>query len=287
MKTSEALRLAETLRALAQEDPGLWNIIQGEHEWALYGDACDPLSPAAPERALKAFQRGIYLDVWASPLNAVEPGARVMVAGGGTGRFAQVLVARGLRVELIDASPEAVRRARRHLGESVSVAVGDLTREDTLSGDAYDLLLAVEVACYATDPAGLMSRLRAAMRRGGTLLCSVEASPGALLADRDLASPEAARALLDHAVVTLPGHKHVHYYTRAEARALVERAGFSVRDVAGVCYVPDGPLAALIDAARLDDGEHVAQLMDIERRCRRHPVLGELPRAWAITAVAA
>src|SRR6185295_10639795 len=117
MSIEEALRLAEALAGVTQYDPGLWNIIQAEREWALYGDACDPLSSDAPEHRIKALQRDIYLEVWAEPLSTVAADARVMVAGGGTGRFAQVLARRGLRVELVDASPEAVRRARRHLGE--------------------------------------------------------------------------------------------------------------------------------------------------------------------------
>ena len=107
-----------------------------------------------------------------------------------------------------------------------------------------------------------------------------------MLADRDLATPETARAVLDDGVVTLPGHKHVHYYTRAEACALAEAAGFTVLGAEGVCYVPDGPLGALVDATRLEDPGHAAQLMDIERRCRRDPILSGLPRAWAVSAVA-
>jgi SAM-dependent methyltransferase len=287
MNIEEAFRQAEILRTACQSDPGLWNLLQAEHEWALYGDACDPLSPAAPEHALKLLERDLYLDVWSPAFSTVAAGARVMVAGGGTGRFAQVLSRRGFRVELVDASPEAVRRARRHLGESVPVSVGDVSRPDTLARGAYDLLLAVEVACYATDPSRVMQQLRAALKPGGNLLFSVEARPGALLSDRDLSSPAAVRAVLDDGVVTLPGLKHVHYYTRDQARALAQAAGFSVLGVEGVCYVPDGPLGRLVDAARLHDPSHVEEILDVERRCRSHPVLRELPRAWAVTATAA
>jgi SAM-dependent methyltransferase len=287
MNIEEAFRQAEVLRTACQSDPGLWNLLQAENEWALYGDACDPLSPAAPEHALKALERDTYLEVWSAALSAVAAEARVMVAGGGTGRFAQALSRRGFRVELVDASPEAVRRARRHLGESVACSVGDVSSADTLARGAYDLLLAVEVPCYATDPPRVMHQLRAALKTGGTLLFSVEARPGALLSDHDLSSPAAVRAVLDDGVITLPGLKHVHYYTREEARDLAQAAGFSVLDVEGVCYVPDGPLGALVDAARLHDPTHAEQIRSIERRCRTHPVLRELPRAWAVAAVAA
>ena len=287
MKTEKALQAAEALRRSCQADPGLWNLLQAEHEWALYGDACDPLSPSAPEYALKALQRDIYLEIWSPVLSGLAAGARVMAAGGGTGRFAQVLARRGLRVELVDASPEAVRRARRHLGESVPATVADISQPDTLARAAYDLVLAVEVPCYATDPSRVMRQLRAALRAGGTLLFSVEARPGALLSDCDLSSPAAVQAVLDDGVITLPGLKHVHYYTREEARELAQESGFSVLGVEGVCYVPDGPLGRLVDAARLQDPSHAEEIRDIERRCRSHPVLRDLPRAWAVAAVAA
>jgi SAM-dependent methyltransferase len=286
MTIEEALRRMAALSSACRSDPGLWNLVRAEQEWALYGDACDPLSPVAPERALKALQRDIYLDVWGEALARLVPKARALAAGGGSGRFAQVLVQRGLYVDLVDASPEAVRRAQHHLGAGVQAAVGDLSRPDTLQRAAYDVVLAVEVACYATDPSLVMQSLGAALRRGGTLLFSVEARPGALLADRDLSSPAAARGVLDDGVVTLAGLKHVHYYGRDEARALAEAVGLSVRAVEGVCYVPDGPLNGIVDASRLEDPQHVVELMDIERRCRSHPALRELPRAWAVTAVA-
>jgi 2-polyprenyl-3-methyl-5-hydroxy-6-metoxy-1,4-benzoquinol methylase len=284
MSPEEALRQAEAIRNACRSDPGLWNLVQAEHEWALYGDACDPLSPVAPEHALKLLQRDLYLELWEEVLAAVGSGARVLVAGGGTGRFAQVLAQRGFRVELVDASPEAVRRARHHLGTSVTTRIGDLARSDTLESGAYELVMAVEVACYATNPATIVHNLRKALRLGGTLLFSVEARPGALLADEDLASPEAVQAVLDDGVITLPGLKHVHYYTRQEARQLAEQQGLSVADVEGVCYVPDGPLGALVDAGRLHDPSHVERIKDIERRCRSQPVLRELPRAWAVAA---
>jgi SAM-dependent methyltransferase len=284
MKIEEALQREQALLSACVSDPGLWNLIQAEREWALYGDACDPLSPTAPEHKLKILQRDLYLEVWSEPLSGIAPDARAMVAGGGTGRFAQALSRHGLRVELVDASPEAIRRARRHLGEAVPARVGDLSRPDTLDAGAYDLVLAVEVPCYASDPPRIMRHLRAALKPGGTLLFSVEARPGAVLADRDLASPTAVRAVLEDGMITLPGLKHVHYYTREEAGGLARDAGLSVQAVEGVCYVPDGPFGTLVDAARLDESSHVAQIRELERRCRAHPQLRDLPRAWAVTA---
>jgi SAM-dependent methyltransferase len=284
MTVEEALKQFDALRQACDADPGLWNILAAEQEWARYGDACDPLSPHAPERELKALQRDIYLEVWGAALAKLLPRASALAAGGGTGRFAQALVARGYRVELVDISPEAVRRAREHLGPPVPCRVGDIAEPGVLRAGAFDLVMAVEVACYATEPARVMSALANALRPGGALLYSVEASPGALLGDSDLTAPESAVAILDEGVVTLPGMKHVSYYTRQQAAQLGIEAGLAVSSVEGVCYVPDGPLRSLVDGARLSDPAHLDLLRSVERRCREHPALRELPRAWAVTA---
>lgn len=286
MKPAEALQRAAEIRSACAGDPGLWNLLQAEYEWALYGDACDPLSASAPERALKALQRDIYLEVWADRVATLPGKARILVAGGGTGRFAQILVRGDYRIDLVEISPEAARRARRHLGSTVRVTNADVSEHGALEAAAYDLVLAVEVACYASEPRQIMDELRNALRPGGTLLFSVEARPGALLADRDLASPRAFQAVMTDGLITLPGLKHVHYYTRAETIELAEQSGFAVQAIEGVCYVPDGPFHALVDAARLEDREHREQLLEVERRCRQDALLRELPRAWAAVASA-
>lgn len=283
----ELLAREQELLDACEADPGLWNLLEAEREWLLYGDACDPLFPSAPEHFLKLLQRDIYLELWGDTLSRIVPGARVLVAGGGTGRFAQILAQRGFATDLLDASPQAIRRARQHLDSSVVAAVGDLNLPHTLPPATYDLVLAVEVPCYATVPGRIMQNLRAALRPGGTLLFSVEARPGALLADRDLASPSAVLTVLERGCITLPGRKHVHYFTRDEAGGLAVDAGLQVTDVQGVCYVPDGPFGGLVDAMRLQDASHIEQLRQVERLCRTHPTLQELPRAWAVTAVAA
>lgn len=284
MNIEEALARERELARLCSSDPGLWNIVQAEREWELYGDACDPLSPHAPEHELKLLQREIYLEIWEATIRALRPGDRVLVAGGGTGRFAVALLGRGLKIDLVDASPTAIARARMHLGGEVAASVGDLTLPDTLPQSAYELVLAVEVACYATDPTAVMRSLHKALKPSGGLLYSVEGQVGALLADRELASTHAAEAVLEDGKITLPGSKHVHYYSREGAASLASDVGMRIVDVSGACYVPDGPFDAHIDASRLGDESYRSEILGFERRCRRHPVLRELPRAWAVTA---
>ena len=172
MDIDEALRRARELHEACRSDPGLWNILRAEQEWALYGDACDPLSPSAPEFALKALQRDIYLEIWSSFLARIPAGARRWWPVAERAALRVRWRTRKLRVELVDASPEAVRRARRHLGDAAIANVGDVSRPNVLERGAYDLVVAVEVACYATDPTRVMNQLGAALRSAGILLFS-------------------------------------------------------------------------------------------------------------------
>ncbi|MDX2811153.1 class I SAM-dependent methyltransferase [Streptomyces sp. PA03-5A] len=109
-------------------------------------------------------------------LRKVPPGALTALdVGCGTGRFARRLAARGLRVDAIDASPEAVAAAGTAPG--VTFRVADITRVD-LPTAHYDL-----ITCLASlhhVPFDTVTALRAALAPGGTLLvlgCYPERTP--------------------------------------------------------------------------------------------------------------
>ncbi|MEU1541710.1 class I SAM-dependent methyltransferase [Actinacidiphila glaucinigra] len=109
-------------------------------------------------------------------LRNIPPGALTALdVGCGTGRFARRLAARGLRVDAIDASPEAVAAAGTAPG--VTFRTADATAVD-LPTAHYDL-----ITCLASlhhMPFGTVSALRAALAPGGTLLvlgCYPEHTP--------------------------------------------------------------------------------------------------------------
>jgi len=71
----------------------------------------------------------------------VRPGASVLDAGCGTGRYAVELARRGYRVHGMDASPEQIAEARRVLGDispGLSLSIGDISE---LRASRYDAIL--------------------------------------------------------------------------------------------------------------------------------------------------
>lgn len=109
-------------------------------------------------------------------LRNIPPGALTALdVGCGTGRFARRLAARGLRVDAIDTSPEAVAAAGT--APEVTFRTADATAVD-LPTAHYDL-----ITCLASlhhMPFGTVTALRAALAPGGTLLvlgCYPEHTP--------------------------------------------------------------------------------------------------------------
>ncbi|MFE0629482.1 class I SAM-dependent methyltransferase [Streptomyces sp. NPDC058864] len=109
-------------------------------------------------------------------LRKVPPGALTALdVGCGTGRFARRLAARGLRVDAIDASPEALAAAGPAPG--VTFRVADVTAVDLPKGH-YDL-----ITCLASlhhVPFDTLTVLRAALAPGGVIVvlgCYPERTP--------------------------------------------------------------------------------------------------------------
>lgn len=98
-------------------------------------------------------------------LRKVPPGALTALdVGCGTGRFARRLAARGLRVDAIDACPEAVAAAGTAPAPGVTFRTADVTGVD-LPTAHYDL-----ITCLASlhhMPFGTVTALRAALAPGG------------------------------------------------------------------------------------------------------------------------
>lgn len=109
-------------------------------------------------------------------LRRIPPGALTALdVGCGTGRFARRLAARGLRVDAIDASPEAVTAAGTAPG--VTFRVADVTRVELPKGH-YDVITCLAALHHV--PFSTVTALRAALAPGGVLLvlgCHPERTP--------------------------------------------------------------------------------------------------------------
>ena len=106
----------------------------------------------------------------------VLPGARLLDAGCGTGRYAIELGRRGYAVEGVDQSPELIDVAKRsaiHQPSSVSFHIGDLL---ALPDHRYDAILCRGVLNDFVDTGSrqrAFSSLAGALRRGGVLILDV------------------------------------------------------------------------------------------------------------------
>ncbi|WP_019806228.1 class I SAM-dependent methyltransferase [Saccharomonospora halophila] len=106
----------------------------------------------------------------------VEPGARVLELGAGTGRLAVPLADRGLRVHAVDASERMLQRLRaRDRNGAVVTVCGDFT-DDVVDGE-FDLCWVVcNTLFMVPDVEQQIAALRAAgthLAPGGTLVVEV------------------------------------------------------------------------------------------------------------------
>jgi SAM-dependent methyltransferase len=113
------------------------------------------------------------------------PGARVLDAGGGPGRYTIALAALGYRMTLLDLSPGLIEEAREriaaepamvqsHIEETVTGSIIDLSR---FADNAFDAALCLggplSHVIDADERARAVAELRRVTRRGGTIAISV------------------------------------------------------------------------------------------------------------------
>jgi SAM-dependent methyltransferase len=105
----------------------------------------------------------------------IVPGAFILDAGCGTGRYSLELVRRGYIVEGIDASPEQIAEARRSadMSTAVSWTIGDISN---LPGSAFDAILCRGVLndlLTDRDRDAVFSTFARALRPSGVLIFDV------------------------------------------------------------------------------------------------------------------
>ena len=215
----------------------------------------------------------------------VVPGARVLDAGCGTGRYAIELGRRGYVVEGVDQSPELIEVAKRsaiHQPSSVSFHVGDLL---AVPDHGYDAILCRGVLNDLVDTRSreaVFSSFAGALRRGGVLILdvreweatrdrkrreplfrkSVDTDRGKLMfTSTTELDPDRQQLLLSetHTLVNDAGEHSSEYrfvmrcWTRTELESVLARAGFGSVEYFGA-YDPAihaGATDRLVAAAQL------------------------------------
>lgn len=203
--------------------------------------------------------RGDELNRRAVEMAGPTDGKRVLEVGGGVqGTAAHIDACRSYLGT--DLSPVAVRRAKERFADRAGFAFAtmDATRLAVADG-SVDVVLSKEVIEHLPDPEGSIREAHRVLRPDGVLVVT---SP-----NRDSLHLRINRKL---------GHQdfkcsfdHVREYTHAEARAMLQDAGFVVDEGAGVFLMPywgipqvDKPVRPLTE----DDPEVVEMLRELGAR---------------------
>ncbi|PCD03160.1 bifunctional 3-demethylubiquinol 3-O-methyltransferase/2-polyprenyl-6-hydroxyphenol methylase [Sphingomonas spermidinifaciens] len=158
-------------------------------------------------------------------------GKTALDVGCGAGLLTEPLARLGAKATGIDAAPENAAAAAAHAkstGLDIRYLAGEL---ETLDGERFDLVTAMEVVEHVTDPTGFVSGLAAALAPGGLLVMSTpNRTPMSKLA---LVGAAEAMGLIPRGT-----HDWDKFLTPEELTAHVEAAGLIVTDVTGLAFFP-------------------------------------------------
>lgn len=244
------------------------------------------LEPSAPNHALKQLEAEIYLARIAPWLAGLGAASRVVDLGGGTGRLAIPLSARGFRVTLSDSNPAALADAARAVRDTsldIEIGLGSAADSGRLASGSFDAALSVEVLCYLEDPLGAARELTRLIRPGGLAIVSVEAWPGGLLAVPELRADELAVALHDR-TLHRPDDVFVRYFDREAIDQLIEDAGLEALEIVSHHHVLEGAWSGVLHEMDLARAEHRARIVALEETCSREGRLDSVGRAWLVVA---
>jgi 2-polyprenyl-3-methyl-5-hydroxy-6-metoxy-1,4-benzoquinol methylase len=251
--------------------------LEGAREgWSDHPEWMDFLDTTSPISDLKSAERDLYLHWWKPWLGA----QRVLDVACGIGRFTHPFLDRGATVIGVDADLKSLRRCAWHAaGRPGKIDLHWSSVHALPSLFDFDLAIAAEVMCYVPEVDRALQEIYKRLRPGGTLLISMEARWG-WAASQDAPAGAIEVALDGEGIVDVPGERWVQTYTEDRFREVLTANGFEVALMTPALYVLDGPLEDVgLGSASLE------QLLDIEERCRVHPVWKNLNRAWIAAAV--
>ena len=207
--------------------------------------------------------------VWDAVVARLEPNARVVDIGGGTGGFAVRLAREGHAVTVVDPSPDALAALARRADEAgvaglVTGVQGDLTDIGThVAPGSADVVLCHGVLEVVPDPAAALHTITGVLREGGLLSLLVAQRHAAVVARAMAGHFQQALGMLDDPASGRGGRR----YTADEVAALLADAGFTLEETHAVRVFADLVPGSLLD---LEPGA-TAALVDLERAVADRP----------------
>lgn len=263
--------------------PGMSNIIAYEREWGIYPSVLDFLDKESENYKLKNFEKQIYLDIIRPFLKKLPKDSSIIDAGGGIGRFAIELAKMGYKVNLVDSSEIALKKALRHFQNenlaNFDLHLGNAANLSMFSNNAFDAAFAIELICYSDIPDRVVKELVRVTKKNGLMIISVEGKYGGMLSDSNVSFDKLSTIFRD-GLLYIKNHLYVHYYTPESLKRLLKRCGVEVMGIFSSHYITDGIFHKLINIDKLDDKNYREDMLKIEKLCQKDHVLKNLARAW-------
>jgi len=178
------------------------------------------------------------------PYVPADPNAMVLDAGGGTGRWAIRMAAKGCKVVLVDAAERMLRVAEQKVKEkgfqnSITIKKGDITKTD-YADETFDMILCEHVLFLFREPDVLIRELKRVLKKNAPLVISVQnryvQSLSSLKGKLSLDNVEGAFKVLvteEYECLTKDGRVKIYTWTPQEFQTMLERNGLHIEKVVG------------------------------------------------------
>ncbi len=208
---------------------------------AIADEVWDPAGPMRPLHRLNPVRIGYIRDQAHAVLGTPEgralrtlAGVRLADIGCGAGLLAEPMARLGARVTGIDPSPRSIGAARAHAAQADLAIDYRAATVETLAdaGEAFDLVLAMEVIEHTADPDLFICQLADITRPGGLLVMST--------LSRTLKAFFLGVVAAERLLGWLPAGTHDwrRFLPPSMLARLLRRRGFRVVDTTGVVYRP-------------------------------------------------
>jgi SAM-dependent methyltransferase len=229
---------------------------------------------------LETLQGRVYGEVtWLHLLPQLprSPGALILDAGGGTGRWTVPLARHGYRVVLCDVSAGMLRQACAKIGREHASLPAWATLQNlealAFAGDTFDFVLCEDGPLSICDAEKALPELTRILKHGGKIWASVAGRYSLALRrlQKDPAEAVALAAGLRH-FTRYKGIENTRVFNPAELRELFVKHGLEVTDMYG-----NGVAVGSMDTEKRNAAPHdealLRRVVEFERRCSEEPSL--------------